>query len=207
MTPGPIRGAGIMGQAIEITRHEHSAADLRRLAGKCGDAEVVRRLLALAAVLDGASRAEAARHAGMDRQTLRAWVHRHNAEGLAGLRSRQSPGRAPVLSKEQLQELKALVIDGPDPETHKVVRWRCCDLRAGVARRFRVEVHERTVGKWLRALLTRLQPRPCHPKRDLAARELFKNLPRAGERPSCGGRNRSARLDRGGERPIGFWWW
>jgi transposase len=160
MTPGPIRGAGIMGQAIEITRHEHSAADLRRLAGKCGDAEVVRRLLALAAVLDGASRAEAARHAGMDRQTLRAWVHRHNAEGLAGLRSRQSPGRAPVLSKEQLQELKALVIDGPDPETHKVVRWRCCDLRAGVARRFRVEVHERTVGKWLRALrLTRLQPR------------------------------------------------
>jgi transposase len=132
-------------------------------------------LLALAAVLDGSSRAEAARHAGMDRQTLRDWVHRYNAEGIAGLRSRQSPGRAPVLSKEQLQELKALVTGGPDPETHKVVRWRCCDLRAEVDRRFQVKVHERTIGKWLRALrLTRLQPRPHHPKKDLAAQELFK---------------------------------
>lgn len=164
-----------MGQAIEITRHEHSAADLRKLAGKCDDAEVVRRLLALAAVLDGCSRTEAARHAGMDRQTLRDWVHRYNAEGIAGLTSRQSPGRAPSLSEGQTRELKALVIDGPNPGTHKVARWRCCDLRAEVARRFRVEVHERTIGKWLRGLgLTRLQPRPCHPKRDLAAQELFK---------------------------------
>jgi transposase len=175
MRPGPIRGAGIMGQAVEITRHDHSAADLRKLAGKCGDAEVVRRLLAIAAVLDGSSRTEAARHHGMDRQTLRDWAHRYNGEGIAGLASRQSPGRAPVLSKEQRQELKALVVDGPDPGTHKVVRWRCCDLRAEVDRRFQVKVHERTIGKWLRGLgLTRLQPRPCHPKRDIAAQELFK---------------------------------
>lgn len=164
-----------MGQAIEITRHEHSAAALRRLAGQGDDAEVVRRLLALAAVLDGCSRTEAARHSGMDRQTLRDWVHRYNAEGIAGLTSRQSPGRAPSLGAEQMQALKALVIDGPDPETHKVVRWRCCDLRAEVDRRFQVRVHERTIGKWLRALgLTRLQPRPFHPKKDLAAQELFK---------------------------------
>ena len=196
-----------MGQAIEITRHEHPAADLRRLAGRCGDAEVVRRLLAIAAVLDSSSRTEAARRNGMDRQTLRDWVHRYNAEGIAGLTSRRSPGRAPSLSQEQRRELKALVTDGPDPETHKVVRWRCCDLRAEVARRFQVKVHERTIGKWLRALgLTRLQPCPSHPKKDLAAQELFKKPPWAGERPSCGGRNGRASLDRRGERPIDFWW-
>jgi transposase len=175
MRPEPIRGAGIMGQAVEITRQDHSAADLRKLAGKCDDAAVVRRLLAIAAVLDGSSRTEAARHNGMDRQTLRDWVHRYNGEGIAGLTSRQSPGRAPALNKAQMQELKTLVIDGPDLQTHKVVRWRCCDLRAEVDRRFQIKVHERTIGKWLRALgLTRLQPRPCHPKKNAAAQELFK---------------------------------
>ena len=66
--------------------------------------------------------------------------------------------------------LKRLVIDGPDPGRHKVVRWRCCDPQRDVARRFSVEVHERTAGKWLRRPgLTR--PRPFHPKKDAAAQE------------------------------------
>jgi hypothetical protein len=60
---------------------------------------------------------------------------------------------------------------------HKVVRWRCVDLRAEVARRFSVDVHESTIGKWLHQLgLTRLQPRPFHPKKDAAAQEAFKNV-------------------------------
>src|SRR5689334_11330665 len=74
-----------MGQAIAITRSDHSAGELRKLAGASDDAEVVRRLLALAMVLDGCSRTEAARNNGMDRQTLRDWVHRYNAEGIDGL--------------------------------------------------------------------------------------------------------------------------
>ena len=49
------------------------------------------------------------------------------------------------------------------------------DLRAQVKARFEVELHERTVGKLLRRLrMTRLQPRPYHPKRDLAAQEAYK---------------------------------
>ncbi len=61
------------------------------------------------------------------------------------------------------------------PERDKVVRWRCVDLRAEVARRFGVEVRESTIGEWLHQLgLTRLQPRPCHPKKDLAAQEAYK---------------------------------
>jgi transposase len=74
-----------------------------------------------------------------------------------------------------MAELRELVVAGPDPETHKVVRWRCVDLRAEVARRYAVSVPGRTIGKWLRKLkLTRLQPRPYHPKKDAAAQEAFK---------------------------------
>ena len=84
-------------------------------------------------------------------------------------------GRAPCLTPEQKAELRALVLAGPDPERHRVVRWRCVDLRGEIARRFGVEVHERTVGKWLHQLgLTRLQPRPYHPKKDAAAQEAYK---------------------------------
>jgi transposase len=66
---------------VAVTRKELGAAELRREAGRCRDARAARRMLALALVLEGGSRAEAARAAGMDRQTLRDWVHRYNAEG------------------------------------------------------------------------------------------------------------------------------
>ena len=164
-----------MARAVEVTRRDHSAAELRKAACTSKDAAQSRRLLALAMVLEGATRDRAAEQTGMDRQTLRDWVHRYNDEGIDGLKSRSSPGRAPWLTGEQKAELKALVIAGPDPEHHKVVRWRCADLREEIARRFSVEVHESTVGKWLHQLgLTRLQPRPSHPKKVAAEEEAFK---------------------------------
>jgi len=164
-----------MGQALTITRTDHTAAGFRSIAGKCQDAAQVRRLLALALVLEGRPRSEAATQNGMQRQTLRDWVHRYNTAGIDGLTSNKSPGAAPALTEAQMAELRALVIKGPDPAVHKVVRWRCLDLQAEVARRFAVEVHESTIGKWLRQLgLTRLQPRPYHPKKVAAAEEAFK---------------------------------
>lgn len=164
-----------MGAALTIHRVDHTADELRAIAGRSKDGAQVRRLLALALVLEGHSRSEAAALNGMDRQTLRDWVHRYNAAGIDGLKSRHSPGRASALTEEQMAELKAMVIQGPDPEQDKVVRWRCQDLREAVARRFCVEVHEGTVGRWLHQLgLTRLQPRPFHPKKDAAAQETFK---------------------------------
>ena len=169
-----------MSRAITVTRTEHTAAELREFAAKSRDGAQVRRLLALALILEGGSRTDAAEQSGMDRQTLRDWVHRYNAEGVAGLKSRTGPGQPPALNPEQMAELEALVVKGPDPEKDKVVRWRCCDLRDEVARRFTVEVHERTIGKWLRHLrLTRLQPRPFHPKKDAGAQETFKKTSRA----------------------------
>ena len=164
-----------MGAKVEITRTDHTGAELRALSAKCPDGAQVRRMLALALVLDGRSRSEAAALNGMERQTLRDWVHRYNESGIDGLKSRKSPGREPYLTAAQMAELRELVIKGPDPATDKVVRWRCADLRAEVARRWSVEVHESTIGKWLGELgLTRLQPRPVHPKKDAAAAAAFK---------------------------------
>lgn len=164
-----------MSVALTITRTELSSAELRQCAGTLRDAAQVRRILALALALEGRSRTEAAEQTGMQRQTLRDWVHRYNAEGIAGLKSRKSPGALPALTQAQRAELKALVVKGPDPAVHQVVRWRCQDLQAEVAQRFAVQVHESTIGKWLHQLrLTRLQPRPCHPKKCPEAEATFK---------------------------------
>jgi transposase len=164
-----------MSEPLTVTRTDLTAADLRALAGGLRDAAQVRRLLALALVLEGRPRAVAAEQNGMQRQTLRDWVHRYDAEGVEGLKSRKSPGAEPRLTEIQRAELKALVVKGPDPAVHQVVRWRCQDLQAEVVRRFAVTVHESTIGKWLHQLrLTRLQPRPYHPKKVAAAGETFK---------------------------------
>jgi transposase len=169
-----------MSAAIPITRLDLTASELRNIASKASDGAQVRRLLALALVLEARSRKEAAEQNGMDRQTLNDWVHRYNASGIDGLKSRHPPGAAPLLSDAQKAELRELVVKGRDPERDKVIRWRCQDLQEEIARRFSVRVHESTVGKWLRRFgLTRLQARPCHPKTDHVAQETFKKTSRA----------------------------
>lgn len=168
-----------MGAAVKITRTDCTAEALRGLAAKSGDGAEVRRLLALALILEGHPRQAAAERSGMDRQTLRDWVHRYNVSGVVGLRSIRIGGRTAVLTTAQMSELKEITMKGPDPEKDKVVRWRCVDLREEVTRRFSVTVTERTIGKWLRKLgLTRLQPRPFHPKRNGVAQETFKKTSR-----------------------------
>lgn len=160
--------------ALAITRTEFSASDLRREARRVKDSDQTRRLLALALVLEGHSRSEAARQTGMDRQTLRDWVIRYNAEGVAGLRDRPRPGRPRQLNQAQLAELARLVEAGPDIELH-VVRWRCIDLQAEIKARFGVEVSERHVGRILKQLrFTRLSVRPRHPEADEGAQDGFK---------------------------------
>jgi transposase len=154
---------------------EHTPQALRALAAKSRDANQARRLLAIALILEGICRAQAAQQTGMDRQTLRDWVHRYNEHGILGLVSRTPPGPTPKLTEGQMAELRQLVIAGPDPKVHKVIRWRCVDLQAEVARRFDVTVDDGTIARWLHKLkLTRLQPRPYHPKKDAEAQEAFK---------------------------------
>ncbi len=161
--------------AVAITRQDLSADALRQAAARSRDANAARRMLGLALVLEGQSRTDAAVTCGMDRQTLRDWVHRYNAEGLAGLVNRRAPGRTARLSAEQEAAVERWVEQGPDLERDGVVRWRCRDLQERIRREFKVSLHERTVGKLLTKLrFRRLSVRPFHPQSDPAAQAAFK---------------------------------
>jgi transposase len=164
-----------MGRAIEVRRLELSARELRQRASRCGDSRVACRVLAIAHVLEGASRAAAASACGMDRQTLRDWVIRYNEDGVAGLADRPRPGRPAALSDGQRAEVAQWVQSGPDRKTDGVVRWRCADLRDRIAAQFGIRMHERSVGKLLHALdFSSISVRPLHPQSDLEAQEAFK---------------------------------
>ncbi len=160
---------------IAIKRKDLTSAELRAASGKAKSARAARRMLAIALVLEGVDRKTAAETCGMDRQTLRDWVHRYNAEGLAGLANRRSPGPPALLSPEQKAALATRVEAGPDPRVDGVVRWRRKDLKRRIEAEFGVAVHERTVGKYLAALgYRRLTVRPRHPKADAAVQDAFK---------------------------------
>ena len=163
-----------MGAAVPL-RTDFSAVELRQLAKRAEDADQARRLLSLAAVLDGMSRKAAAEIGAMDRQTLRDWAHRFNAKGPEGLINGKAPGPVPKLSPEQKQELRRIVETGPDPARDGVVRWRCVDLRRVIKERFDVDLDEVSIGRTLKELgFAHVSPRPQHPKQDPQAIEAFK---------------------------------
>ena len=150
-------------------------AELRMLAHRERDGRVSGRLLALANALDGMSREAAARAAGMDRQTLRDWVHRYNAEGIEGLRDRPRPGRPCALDEGRQAALKALILKGPKLERDGCVAWRIRDLCRLVEDRFGVRYGETGMLRLVKSLdLSRQKARPVHPEADPKAQERFK---------------------------------
>jgi transposase len=167
-------------------------------------------MLALALVLEGKPRGDAAVSCGMDRQILCDWVHRYNAEGLQGLKNRTAPGAKPRLSPEQEREVAGLVRNGPDLAEHGVVRWRRIDLAHVIEQRYGIKLAERSVGDLLRRLgFRRISVRPRCPEQDAASLEAHKktfpiwSLPpfprmRAANRSSFGGRMRPASASRAG---------
>ena len=115
----------------------------------------------------------------MDRQTLRDWVHRFNAEGPEGLVNRPLPGASMKLTAAQLESLAAVVESGPDPEVDGVVRWRRVDLAAWIEDHFGAHYHERSVSRLLKGLgFSHISARPLHPAQDPAVLEDFKKTSR-----------------------------
>jgi transposase len=162
-----------------ILRTDHSAKELRKLARRVKDNNQARRLLSLAAVLDGMSREDAARIGGMDRQTLRDWVHRFNTSGPDGLLDQWTDGPVPRLSGEQKAELASVVEQGPDRAIDGVVRWRRVDLKRVIKQRFGVDYHERYVGKLLKQLgFSHVSARPRSPGQDAETMAAFKKTSR-----------------------------
>ena len=168
-----------MSGAIEL-RQDFSAAVLRALAGGSRDSRQCRRLLALAAVAEGRSRSEAAALGGMDRQTLRDWLHRFNAAGPEGLLDRKEGGRPSKLTAAQKEDLAAIVEAGPDREETGLVRWRRVDLKAVIEERFAVIYNERSVSRLLHELgFSHISARPLHPAQKAWVLEDFKKTSRA----------------------------
>jgi transposase len=156
-------------------RQDFDAVQLRALARASKDARQVRRLLALAAVYDGARRGEAAALGGMDRQILRDWALRFNAEGPDGLIDRKAPGAKSKLTPEQLSAVVRLVEDGPIPAIHGVVRWRLVDLAGWIYDEYGVSLDPSRLGRILKGLgYARLSARPKHHAQNEHALEAFK---------------------------------
>lgn len=156
-------------------REDYNAEGLRRLARRSRDNRQTRRLLALAAVYDGMSRTNAAAVGGMDRQTLRDWVLRFNAEGPDGLLDRPRSGMPRWLNDAQMRELAEIVETGPDPAADGVTRWRRVDLQRVIEERFDVVYSERAISDLLKALsFSYISGRPKHPGQDDRVIAAFK---------------------------------
>ena len=124
------------------------------------------------------SRAEAARSAGMDRQTLRDWVIRYNKYGVAGLADNWQGGRPAILTLDEQAQLLAAVMAGPDPERDGFCAYTREDLVALAAKKFGKTMHPTSMGRLLRKLgLSRQKARPSHPMKDPAAAVAFKKSP------------------------------
>lgn len=163
-----------MGRAIAV-RTDYASGKLRWLAQRTRNAAQTCRLLAIAAVLDGASREEAAKIGGMDRQTLRDWVIRFNEQGPDGLINLPSPGAPGKLDETHKAFLVRMVEDGPIPAIHGVVRWRACDLIMQLHEEFGLSVSDDTIYRALKDLgFSHVSARPKAYKQDAEAMDAFK---------------------------------
>jgi len=165
-----------MGARGLMIRDDMGAVELRRFAQGEADRCAALRALAIAQALEGASRAEAARLVGRERQSLRDAVVRFNAEGLAGLRNRLRPGRPGKLSPARQEELRAWVLAGPDPDVDGISSYRLVDIAAHIEQRWSVSYGLSSVSRLLHRMgLSWQTTRPAHPKGDAEAQALYKN--------------------------------
>ena len=160
-------------------RSDFDAAALRQIARRSKDGPQARRLLALAAIYDGASRSEAARIGGVTLQIVRDWVVKFNAHGPEGLIDRKPPGPPSRLTDVHQTALMARLDAGPIPSVHGVVRWRLVDLIQWLWEEFRVTISKPTLSREVRALgYRKLSARPRHHARSKAAVSAFKKSSR-----------------------------
>jgi transposase len=156
-------------------RSDFDAAALRRIARKSKDGPQARRLLALAAIYEGATRTEAARIGGVTLQIVRDWVVKFNAHGSEGLIDRKPPGQPSKLTDAHRAALATRLNEGPIPAIHGVVRWRLVDLIAWVWEEFRITISKQTLSRELRAMdYRKLSARPRHHEKSEAAVAAFK---------------------------------
>jgi len=168
-------------------RVDFDAAMVRAAARRSKDGPQARRLLALAAVYEGATHTQAAQIGGVTLQIVRDWALKFNAHGPDGLIDHKAPGQPPRLNAEHRAALAAIVENGPIPAVHGVVRWRIVDLRQWMLEEFRVVASKQTMSRELRAMgYRKLSARPRrHAQAEGAIEDFKKNFPRAWRRPGA----------------------
>ena len=176
-------------------RRDFDATRLRGLAKKTKDGPQARRLLALAAIYDDATRTEAAKIGGVGLQIVRDWVMRFNARGPDGLLDGKAPGQPSKLNDAQRQTIARMIESGPIPAVHGVVRWRLIDLAQWMYEEFRITIAKQTLSRELRAMgYRKLSARPRHHAQAAGAIEDFKKTsPRVWRQSRAKGRSTSTR--------------
>ena len=158
-------------------RPDLDATHLRSIARSSKDGGQTRRLLALAAIYDGATRTEAARIGGVTLQIIRDWVIKLNARGPSGLVDGKAPGQPPRLNDTHRAALAAMIESGPIPAVHGLVRWRIIDLCQWLWEEFQVSVAKQTLSRELRAMgYRKLSARPRHHAQADGAIDAFKKV-------------------------------
>ena len=156
-------------------RQDFDAPQVRGLARKTKDGPQARRLLALAAIYDGATRTEAAKIGGVGLQIIRDWVLRFNARGPDGLLDGKSTGQPSKLNDTQRQAIAGMIESGPIPAVHGVVRWRACDLIMRLYEEFGLSVSDDTIYRALKKLgFSHMSARPKTYKQNPEAMDAFK---------------------------------
>src|SRR3954464_2061259 len=163
-----------MGRAITIRTDLGTATDLRRMAKQQGGRRTTLRLLAIANAMDGMSRAQAARSAGIERQSLCDAIKRFNAEGIAGLVDRPKGHRSQRLSEAEQAVLINLILRGPDPEKGEPCAWTLPDLCRFIEKRFDKSMSPRPRSRALRRPgHSRQRARPVPPQKTPKAAATF----------------------------------
>ena len=166
-------------------RTDFDAPMVRAAAKRSKDGPQTRRLLALAAIYEGATRIEAAKLGGVTLQIVRDWVLKFNALGPDGLIDRKAPGQPSLLKSAHRAAIADIIESGPNPAIHGVVRWRIVDLCQWVFEEFRVVVSKQTMSRELRAMnYRRLSAHPRHHAQAAGAIEDFKKTSRRAWRRS-----------------------
>jgi transposase len=132
-------------------RSDFRASRLRALAAE-SDRVHTKRLLALAAIYDGATRTEAAQLSDVDPQTIRSWVVRFNAQGPDGLLRPKAQGRPSKLNDAQRKTIADLVNRNAVPVANTGEKWELADLTRWIIREFGIKLAKRTLSRELCAM-------------------------------------------------------
>ena len=156
-----------------MTIVDHDTAEALEAAARSAAGRLQGRIWAILWAKEGLTGRRIGERLRCPDRTVRRWVSRYNAGGLAGLKGRPGAGQPPRLPRDQEEVFRARVKAGPQPDDGvSVLHGR--DIQHLLAREFGVEYSLAGV-YWLlhRLGFAPLTPRPVHPENDPVAMDRW----------------------------------